>query len=136
MKIIKLDKGSVDKWIEQLEDLVYNGEIYEDITSGTVKEVINGRIHIYLAINNDDDILGWAEVSTYLDKPELLALENFTGVKGVGTNIINAIKKDFNSFKVISVEEVTGFYLKQGLKFVKNNDLGDLLIWEGTNESN
>ena len=135
MKVIKLNRSNVYDWIEELKNKVDTvATIKASIDEMFIESIILGRIVVYLAIE-DDSILGWALVMNLFLETELLIIENFDSVKGVGRLLLNAIKNDYNIITAEALKTAVGFYSKNGFTIEKeyNTSLNPLKSGLGFN---
>jgi len=127
-KLSSLSRKEMDEIIKKLKEKVEDGELYVPLNSTFIDQVVDGRKHVFVAFERDE-VVGWAEVSIFRGSTELMNIENFSGIKGVGTLLLDAAKNEFEEIKTLALEEATGFYLRNGFKLIKSREDGDLLTW-------
>jgi len=127
-KLNSLSREEIDEIIKKLKIKVEDGELYVPLNSTFVDQVVEGKKCVFVALECGE-IVGWADVSIFRGVIELMNIENFSSIKGVGTLLLDAIKNEFEEIKTLALEEATGFYLRNGFKLLESREDGDLLTW-------
>jgi len=121
MKVIVLNNLSykdIKYYTNKLNKKLRTTEIKIGIDGSFIEDLVNDVIFVYIVINNNNDIYGWA----LMKDNELMVIESFIKNKGVGSLLLCNLKRNYSYIKAEILKDVIGFYKNNNFRIIREHE--------------
>jgi len=113
--------------IKQIEELQEKA-VLKIYTKMLLEDVIKNKVELYVVIDNHK-VLGYCIVKNESNKGRIEILEVFEEKKGLGSILLDSLKEKYDVIEAEALNNVVGFYTKNGFKIKKRYYARTDVIW-------
>jgi GNAT superfamily N-acetyltransferase len=131
MKVIKVNyNNNFDKvLINRLQWLVNTNGTFKPYFSELGVMIEEGDLSLFISLDNFMDVNGYILVKNDGNKGIIEFLEVFDKRKGIGTELLNRVKKHYSILEAEALKTATAFYVKNGFEISETYERRDYVVW-------
>jgi hypothetical protein len=133
MNIVKINYDSdVDRiLVNRLQNLANERGVFKPDFKRLEDSVRKKEMLLLIILDANNSILGYTILLREKECESIMigALETFKKKNGVGTYIVEYLKKSYSCIKAEALKTAIGFYLKNGFKIEESSEYRDLVVW-------